>query len=126
MAIFVPNEKKIIMKGITEINTCTNYCGCGGCFEQIQDSSFNLDKLEKNQDFEYFIPVTEEHHIHFIFELVDNEVVLISSEYKGEPYELTEVSLNALIKKVELNSEFEFEDSNWVSDLEQFGMSGTL
>ena len=114
------------MKGITEINTCTNYCGCGGCFEQFQDSSFNLDKLEKNQDFEYFIPVTDEHHIHFDFELVDNEVVLISSEYKDEPYELTENSLKALIKKVELNSEFEFEDSDWISDFEQFGVGGTI
>ncbi len=114
------------MKGITEINTCTSYCGCGGCFEQVQDNSFNLDKLEKNQDFEYFIEVTEEHHIHFDFKLEDNEVVLLKSEYKDEPYELTESSLKALIKKVELNSEFEFEDSDWVSDREQFGMSGTL
>lgn len=114
------------MKGITEINTCTNYCGCGGCFEQIQDSSFNLDKLEKNQDFEYFIPVTEEHHIHFDFKLEDNEVVLVKSEYKEKPYELTEPSLKALIEKIQTNSEFELEDSHWVSDWEQFGMGGTL
>ena len=114
------------MKGIKQINTCTSYCGCGGCFEEIQDSNFDLDKLQKNQDFEYFIPVTEEHHIYFDFELINNEVTLVKSEYKDEPYELTENSLKALIKKVELNSEFEFEDSNWVSDLEQFGMSGTL
>ena len=114
------------MKGIITLNTCTNYCGCGGCFEQIQDNSFNLNKLEKNQDFEYFIPVTKEHHIHFDFKLVDNEVTLVKSEYKDEPYELTESSLKALIKKVEGNSEFEFEDSDWVSDWEQFGMNGTL
>ena len=88
--------------------------------------SLDIDKLEKNQDFEYFIQVTDEHHIYFIFELVDNEVVLISSEYKGEPYELTEDSLKALIKKVELNSEFEFDDSDWVSDCEQYGLGGTI
>lgn len=114
------------MIGVKQISTCTSYCGCGGCFEQIQDSSFNLDKLEKNQDFEYFIEVTDEHHIHFDFKLVDNEVVLVKSEYKDEPYELTESSLKALIKKVELNSEFEFEDSDWISDWEQFGMGGTI
>ena len=114
------------MKGIKQINTCTSYCGCGGCFEEVQDSSFKLDKLEKNQDFEYFIPVTEEHHIHFDFELVDNEVTLVKSEYKNEPYELTETSLKTLIKKVEGNNEFELEDSHWVSDWEQFGMGGTI
>jgi len=114
------------MRGIKQINTCTSYCGCGGCFEQIQDNSFNLDKLEKNQNFEYFIPVTEDHHIHFDFELINKEVTLVKSEYKDEPYELTETSLKALIEKVEQNSEFEFEDSDWVSDWEQFGMSGTL
>ena len=88
--------------------------------------SLDIDKLEKNQDFEYFIPITDEHHIYFIFELVDNEVVLISSEYKGEPYELTEDSLKALIKKVEGNSEFEFDDNDWVSDCEQYGHGGTI
>ena len=88
--------------------------------------SLDIDKLEKNQDFEYFIQVTEEHHIHFDFELVDNEVTLVTSEYKDEPYELTEASLKALIKKVELNSEFEFDDNDWVSDWEQFGVGGTI
>ena len=88
--------------------------------------SLDIDKLEKNQDFEYFIPVTEKHHIYFKFELINNEVTLVKSEYKDEPYELTEASIKSLIKKVEGNGEFEFQDSDWISDWEQFGMSGTL
>ena len=113
------------MNGTTIINTCTSYCGCGGCFEKVQDSNFDLSKLQKNLDFEYFIEVADEDYIYFYFDFDFNEVRLIKSEYLGEPYELTEANLKLLIDKVSSNNEFETE-SDCVSDWQQFGMSGTL